>query len=60
MRDVEAVRKPAGGSELRDQKGSSYTALTQKPVSDSDLVRIVEAWPRLPDAIRQAVLKLIS
>ena len=32
----------------------------EQPLDDADLARIVEVWPTLPDAIRQAVLKLIS
>jgi hypothetical protein len=31
-----------------------------QPFDDADLARVAEAWPTLPDAIRQAVLKLIS
>jgi hypothetical protein len=29
------------------------------PSTDHDLARVVDAWPRLPVAVRQAVLKLI-
>ncbi len=29
-------------------------------LADSDLRRVVEAWPELPDAIRRAVLALIA
>jgi hypothetical protein len=28
--------------------------------ADSDLARVVEAWPGLPEAIRRAVLALVS
>jgi hypothetical protein len=60
MRDEDAVRKHAGGYKLRVQEGNAYTRLTQEAATDNDLIRVVEAWPTLPDAIRQAVLKLIS
>jgi hypothetical protein len=30
------------------------------PLTDPDLARLVETWPRLPDAIRRGILAMIE
>jgi hypothetical protein len=34
--------------------------LTKGAVDDSDLLLIIDAWPTLPEAIRSAMLALVS
>jgi hypothetical protein len=34
--------------------------LTKTATKDPDLVRVLEAWPELPTAIKAAVLALVS
>ena len=52
--------KPIADTLCVDSPCAVDRALTNAQEYAPDLVRIVEAWPTLPDAIRQAVLKLIS
>jgi hypothetical protein len=36
------------------------TADAHMPASDSDIGRLVEAWPRLPEAIRRGILAMVE
>jgi hypothetical protein len=45
-------------AQISEMQPSNATA--PAPSTDPDLARVVEAWPTLQAAIRQAVLKLIS
>jgi hypothetical protein len=44
---------------LRRQPPAAYTPLTQPP-DDTDLARVVSAWPQLPEHIKSAVLALVG
>jgi hypothetical protein len=53
------IGNDSGHEQERFARGFAQTGQKQA-FDDADLARIVESWPALPDAIRQAVLKLIS
>jgi hypothetical protein len=37
-----------------------HTGCTGRPELPADLARLVEAWPKLPDHVRRAILTLID
>jgi hypothetical protein len=43
--------------EAKDRFARRFAQLVE---NDPELARLVEAWPTLPDAIRRAILALIS
>jgi hypothetical protein len=52
--------KANAGKACGDSRSAVDRALTKAEEIDHDFARVVEAWPTLPAAIREAVLKLIS
>jgi len=57
---IEPDPKSSGNSGGDDQSGAECGALDAKKADfDPDLAVVVEAWPKLPEAIRAGILAMI-
>ncbi len=63
------IHKRSNSKEIEEAGGCAYTPAykefqkilpTQIPVLAQELVNVMEAWPRLPDSIKSAILALVK
>jgi hypothetical protein len=58
---VDIDGKPAlPHKDLRQEAPALAACLQEKPALDPDLARVVNAWPKLPEAIRAAMLAMVA
>jgi hypothetical protein len=57
MADLQSVTEPQNSSGKRTYSGSVDTKMD---TSDPGLIKIIQAWPNLPEAIRRAMLALVG
>jgi hypothetical protein len=58
---LERPSKNAGKIRILDKGGAEYGAVDAKqPVCDADLQTVVEAWPRLSDAVKARIVAIVQ
>jgi hypothetical protein len=63
MKELQSVgrkRKSNHNNSLKRMTQPQDFGCTNGCTIDSDLASVIEAWPRLPESMREAILKLIG
>ena len=54
------VRPMNSSKKTRTQNGSAAKSAAISTPIDADLARVIDAWPKLPDALKAAILAIVA